>query len=139
LERRVLECGYALERVKNDYGIDADLTTFDDEGELEYGYIRFQVKSTDRLTFAEVGTEIPQRVRIADLKTWLFELYPIILVVYDAANDRAFWLDVQEHVRERKLSSDARTVTLRIPVKQRLTADAIRTIRFRKNNLVSER
>ncbi len=133
LERKALECGYALERVKNDYGIDADLATFDEKGQVESGYIRFQVKSTDTLQTTTSGETIRLRVLIADLKTWLYDINPVIVVHYDAIEDRAFWLDIQEYVREYAVESDARTLTLRIPTGNLLTADAIRDMRIRKN------
>jgi len=43
---------------------------------------------------------------------------PVILVVYDAAADKAYWLNVQAYFESRRsqLSQMGRTVTLHIPV-----------------------
>lgn len=133
LERRVLECGYGIERLRIDYGIDVDVVTFDTNGDVESGFLRFQLKATDHPNYLEDQTALRQRVAVADLKTWLFELYPMILMVYDAAQDHAYWLDVQEYVNQHEVDFDAKTVTLRIPISNRLTADTVRSFREVKN------
>lgn len=72
-------------------------------------------------------------------KTWLFELYPLFLIVYDAKGDRAYWLDVQEYVQKQKLDwEDVRTMTLRVPASQLLTAETILEMRKRKNLRVTD-
>lgn len=138
LERKVLECGFCIERVQNDYGIDVDVTTFDIAGEIEGGFIRFQLKATDRLVVLEDGERIAQRVSTADLKAWLFELYPVILIVYDAQKNRAFWLDMQDEVRKSKIEqSGVKTITLHVPLKQQLTEQSILDFRALKNQLIA--
>ena len=49
LERLVLRCGWTVERSRHDYGIDLYMHTYNANGEVENGWIRFQVKATDRL------------------------------------------------------------------------------------------
>ncbi len=139
VERKVLECGYSFERTRTDYGIDAEILTFDERGEVESGTIRVQVKATDTLKQDASGRIVLQRVSTADLKSWLFELHPVLVLVYDAAEDGAYWLDVQEYVREQKTEwEDTRTVTLRIPKAHQLSIEAVRNTRDRKNRDVSE-
>ena len=59
------------------------------------------------------------------------DAHPVILVLYDAARDRAFWLDVQAYCDEvnktepHRLTLDQETVTTRIPVKNKLTLRAV--------------
>lgn len=140
LERKVLECGYCFQRTWHDYGIDGEVLTFDERGEVESGFLLFQLKATDSLKTVEAGTHIPQRVLTADLKTWLFDLNPVILVVYDATADRAHWLDVQDHVREYKLShTGLRSTTLHVPTHQLLTAAVIRVLRERKMRALADK
>ena len=90
LERKVLECGYSVGRVRSDYGIDIDIITFDKRGDVESGTVRVQLKATDSLKLDAAGETVLQRVSVRDLKTWLFELYPLFLIVYDAKGDRAY-------------------------------------------------
>jgi hypothetical protein len=60
---------------------------------------------------------------------------PVILMVYDARKDRAYWLYVQSHFRRRKgfnLFAAGKSVTVRIPTENVVNAAAMRTFaRFR--------
>lgn len=136
LERAVLECGFVLEVKAHDYGFDATLVTFNARGEVENGLCEIQLKATDHLKLSADGGYVLQRVSGRDLKLWLFEVFPVFLVVYDAAGDRAFWLDLQEYARNPGIDADhLRTVTLRIPVRNVLNADAVRGWRETKNRI----
>jgi hypothetical protein len=79
-------------------------------------------------------------VTSADLRYWLLELMPVVLVVYDAIGDRAFWLDVQAYAAQHDLDADevGDSVTLRIPVASLFTPDAARAIRERKEVVRAE-
>jgi hypothetical protein len=56
------------EHVHQDYGYDMLMTTFDDEGKVEPGQVRIQVKATDHLNvLQDVGT-ISIRVDRPDLR-----------------------------------------------------------------------
>ena len=139
VERAVLQCGYTVERTRHDYGIDLWVDTFDRRGEYEVGEIKLQVKATDSLSRTSDGQAISWRVAAADLRSWLFHVVPVILVVYDAKGDVAYWLDVQEYALGQGTTFDltGRTVTLRIPVANLWTPKAVRQLRALKNRLVS--
>jgi hypothetical protein len=66
---------------------------------------------------------------------WLNEARPVILVMYDAARDQAFWLNVQEYFRGQRWAERAgatTTVTVRIPTANILDESAVRRFgRFR--------
>src|SRR4051812_19570800 len=47
-ERQGLLCGFSLERILHDYGLDLILFTYNSGGELEDGCIFLQVKATER-------------------------------------------------------------------------------------------
>jgi hypothetical protein len=49
LEGQVLLCGYAMERVAHDYGINLELFTLNKKGEIEEGKVLLQVKASDHL------------------------------------------------------------------------------------------
>jgi hypothetical protein len=55
----------------------------------------------------------------------------VILAVYDAANDRAFWIHVQEHAQaeaSRTIVEFSSSLTIRIPVSQRITVEAVQVM-----------
>ena len=47
--RFALQCGFAAEELRQDYGLDLAVFTFDDQGYLESGVIWMQLKATDQL------------------------------------------------------------------------------------------
>ncbi len=52
IEGHVLRCGWLVERMAHDYGIDLELHTFDRSGQVQPGEILLQLKATDRLRVA---------------------------------------------------------------------------------------
>ena len=135
LERQVLRRGHQLRRVPEpEYGTDAVMLHFSPETrEIENGWIEFQVKSTDELNFVDNGKSVACTVELAHVHYWYWEAaHPFILVLYDAQNHRAFWIDVQTYVDEHGIE-DRRRMTVRIPAQNRLTVNAID--RFRELSL----
>jgi len=59
-----------------------------------------QVKATDHLKRLAGGQTISWRIESAHLHHWLNEPMPVILVVYDAQQDEAYWLYVQKYFEE---------------------------------------
>jgi len=97
VERHALLCGYSVERIFHDYGIDLLIATYDDSGQYENGEIRVQLKATDRLKVVSGAEYVTIRVPREDLLHWLGELMPVILTVYDAQADVAYWVYVQNY------------------------------------------
>jgi hypothetical protein len=135
LERKVLERGHWLDAPRNDYGIDATMFHHNERGEVENGEVRFQLKATSKLKLSRDGTWISQRVETRDLRYWYFELFPVLIIVYEAQKDRAFWLHIQDYVDSHPalMESDADTTTLRVSTRNKLSLRAID--RFRKLSL----
>jgi hypothetical protein len=131
LERKVLLRGHWLDSPRNDYGVDAIMFHHGPNGEVENGEVRFQLKATDRLETLAAGDQIGQRVSTQDLRYWYFESYPLILIVFDAIRNRAFWLDVQSYLERRPegLESASERVTLHVPLRNMLTLRSIDTFR----------
>ena len=130
VERQILLRGFASNRLTTDYGIDMLMYTYTDVGELERGHALFQVKATDRLQVLQDGQTIVSRIEVADLKAWEDERVPVILVVYDGQNDKAYWLFIQAYLAEKNVSGDdlltaQDRVTVRIPRTNRLNRKAI--------------
>jgi len=135
LERHALLCGFVVERVRYDYGIDLELFTFTKSGEIDEGKILLQVKASDRLRIRPGQMTFGFRIERKDLVLWLAQPMPVILVVYDAPRDTAYWLYVQSYFRrwrEFNLFAAGQTITIQVPIKNVVTTAAIRRYaRFR--------
>jgi hypothetical protein len=135
VERFVLRCGWTVERKQHDYGLDLSMETYNADGEVENGWVLFQLKATDSVRRSANGTVIPLRLEWRDLLFWLNDPAPVILVVYEAPQDRAYWLNVQEYFRGTpwvKRAGQATTVTVSVPAGNVLDEAAIRRFaRFR--------
>jgi hypothetical protein len=133
LERKVLQRGHWLDAPRNDYGIDATMFHHNERGEVENGEVRFQLKATRRPKVSRNGVWIAQPVDARDLRYWYFEPYPVIVILYDAQRERAFWLHVQEYVDQHPelMESEAQSLTVRIPTRNKLhlfTIDRLRNL-----------
>jgi hypothetical protein len=106
VERYALLCGFIIEETQHDYGIDLRIATFTDTGEMEPGYIYIQLKATDRLRVLKDGNTVAFRVKRGDLALWAREPMPVILILYDAQADQAYWLYVQAWLRQSPLLLD---------------------------------
>jgi Domain of unknown function (DUF4365) len=118
VERHALLCGFSVRYSKHDYGIDLWIATYNRLGEIENGEIRVQLKATDHLKIISGGQWVVFPVERRDLRHWLLEPMPIILVVYDAAVDLAYWLYVQAYFKSQPgfdLTKAGPKVTVRIP------------------------
>ena len=110
----------------HDYGLDLQMRTFDAHGEPESDSVLFQVKATDHLKVTADGSAVVFRIDKADLVSWMRETFPVILVLYDAQADVAYWLYAQGHFAARKGDYGAgQTVTAHIPVANVLDEPAI--------------
>lgn len=127
-ERHALLCGFSIDRVQSDYGYDLYLFTYNANGEIQTGDIRVQLKATDHMPQARQNGYFAVRVDRSDLALWLYEVLPVILVVYDAQADKAYWVHVQQYFDDRpdfSLFAAGQTVTIHIPLESTLTIDAI--------------
>jgi hypothetical protein len=109
--------------------------TYSQSGEIESGQVLLQVKASDRLRLLRDQQTIALAVNREDLKLWIREPDPVILVVYDGGSERAYWEYVQARFEEQRtveLYRGQGHVTVHIPTTNRLNRQAIRTFaRFR--------
>jgi Domain of unknown function (DUF4365) len=129
VERHALLSGFVVEEIIHDYGVDLNLITFNTKGEIEAGEVLLQVKASDRLTLDAKRNAFGCRIDRRDLARWLTEPLPVVLVVYDARKDVAYWLYVQSYFRRQKpfnLFAAAKTVTLWIPTANVVAETAMR-------------
>jgi hypothetical protein len=144
LERKVLANGYLLRRPARDYGIDVTMFHFDSAGRIENGEVRFQLKATDNLKYDSRRVSIPIRIDTRDVDHWNDEVSPVILVVFDAPNERAFWLDFHEYVESnpKVIKTETKSVRLHVPLANELTIESIEAFRqksLQTLNLASRR
>ncbi len=138
LERQVLLCGYTGQRVQHDYGYDFTVVTYDQHGQIEGGVVFFQVKATDHVSLLRDGQTITWPVSRRDLKLWLSEAYPVILVLYDGSRDRAYWLYVQDYFAgypTAELFAAGNELNVHIPSVQRVNRQSIRGIARQKGKI----
>jgi hypothetical protein len=143
VERIALLCGFAVQATRPDYGIDLNLYTFDEDGEPDPGYVLMQLKATDNLVTLADGETIPVRIDRADLARWLDEPMPVILILYAAREESAYWLYVQAHfARLRRegfaLSSAGATLTVHLSRAQILDQTAMRRFAQYKARMIDQ-
>jgi hypothetical protein len=95
VERQALFGDGFVEKFYRDYGYDLFLFTHLPTGEVEGGSVFLQVKATERLHRPRSAPGAAFRLARADLIGWLAEMAAVILIVYEASMDRAYWLHVQ--------------------------------------------
>ena len=143
VERFVLRCGYTVERIVHDFGIDLALSTYSAGGEIENGQVYVQLKATDHLRLRGDQPTIAFSVRRADLELWLREPFPCILIVYDARADVAYWLYLQAYFGQLanfRLAEAGETVTVYLPRENVVDEAAIRRFaRYRDDVLAQMR
>lgn len=140
VERQVLLRGHILRRPERDYGVDVTIFHFSSDGEIENGEVRFQLKAAENLKVVKEGTAVTFPIKTGDLHYWSLEIYPFILVVFDATREKAFWLNVQEYVGEHPDIRDSKnkTVNVHIPVSNALTVESIDVFRERSLGTIEQ-
>ena len=130
LARQVLRRGHQLLRPgQREYGWDATMFHFSENGRVEIGEVRFQCKATDHLRLVDDGSAVAVRVDARDLLYWQWDIYPFILIVYDAQKERAFWVHIQDYAVPENVSETQESLTIRIPIRQKLNLRAIDSFR----------
>jgi len=139
VERQALSCGFSIERVTHDYGIDVLLFTYNSAEEIENGHVEVQVKATEHPRYVDDGTSLAIRIQSADIAYWQFQPMPVMLVLYEATRDQAFWIHIQEaRQAEESLKNDQESVTIRLPIAKRLTSDTMRHFQSCRNQVVAK-
>ena len=104
IQRQILLSGNILRRFsENDYGYDGMIDTFNERGEAENLSFKIQLKSTDNihLSLQKEGFSIDLSKR--DLELWLDNVYPVLLILYDAQGEITYFVDLQTHFKENRL------------------------------------
>ena len=121
VELRALECGYSTERIYHDYGIDMNLYTYNEYGEIENGFVSLQLKATDNPDYTVDKKYVCFPIKKSDLQHWYREIYPVIFVVYDAQARKAYWIYIQnyfEKIPDFDFDIVGKTYTVKIETRQ---------------------
>jgi hypothetical protein len=125
-ERQALLSGYSVERVLRDYGYDLTLYTYDSNGYVENDCVFIQVKSSDKLRIRSDRAAISVRLERAHVTHWVKQRMPVILAVYDARADAAYWLHVQSYFAANMMKLvGQRSLTVHVSVANRLDQQAM--------------
>ena len=65
------------------------------------------------------------------------ELHPFILVLYDSTGKRAFWIEIEDLLRQ-SLNLDQSTETIRIPVSNQLSTQTIEAFRQKSLEVIKK-
>ena len=114
-ERHVLRAGHVVQRVVFDYGYDLYLTVFNQNGEIEPGNAFVQLKATDTPQYRR-GDFIVVVLEREHLLQWLQEPMPVFFVVYDATQEQAFWIEVQDQFWNHVDQLGGVTISVRVPL-----------------------
>jgi hypothetical protein len=141
VERFASLAGYATSVPASDYGTDLNVYTFAQDGQVENGYVSIQLKATDAPNYLSDGEHVSFPVERAHLESWLREPSPVILVLYDALREKAYWLYVQRYFEQAEgfeLASAGRTVAVRLRVEDVMSVEAIRSFRTFKERVLAQ-
>jgi hypothetical protein len=123
-----------------DYGIDLHVQTFDKDGYVESEEIKVQIKSVQRIKRLRNGFDFAVSLDMGHVHYWANHFLPVLLIVYDASKHEAYWLYVQRALAFEgfPLKFNARTRTIHMSIKNRLTPKTFREIAKWKNNVTSK-
>jgi hypothetical protein len=136
VERFIIEEGHSVQRLTADYGYDLVMMTYDEQGYAEAGLVYLQLKAAETLTRS--GENYPFDVDIRDYNLWRIERIPVILVLFDAARKRAYWLHVQDYFEKnpsRRPRRGAKTIRVQVDGRQAVNRRAVAEWRRRKEEV----
>ena len=104
IERQILLSGNVLRRFReNDYGYDGMIETFNEQGEAENLIFMIQLKSTDNIQFSNDKGGFIVDLSRRDLELWLKNTLTVLLILYDAQGEIAYFVDLQTYFNENRI------------------------------------
>ena len=88
VERLVLRCGWTVERVQHDYGLDLIMRTYSASGQIQSGSIWLQLKATEHMPKLSGNQTFPVRIEWRDLLLWVNEPCNNIFVAENGRHER---------------------------------------------------
>lgn len=136
-EKQILMVGAIIQRYFKDYGYDGELQTFDENGLYETGYALIQLKSTDFPKLSKNQDALSFDLSKRDLELWLYEDVPVVVILYCANWDKAYYVELATYFDENKLDLQkvSKFVRIQIPLQNIFDTQAVQTIRTLKNKI----
>ena len=104
IEKQILLSGNVLNRNSgSDYGYDGMVDTFDEQGQVDNINFMFQLKSTDFIELSPQKGGFIVDLSKRDLELWLKSRLPVLLILYDAQAEIAYFVDLQAYFNENRL------------------------------------
>jgi hypothetical protein len=128
IERQVLLTGNVLRRFPEyDYGYDGVIETFNEQGEKQNPMFMIQLKSTDNIQLSPQKGGFIIDLSKRDLELWLESSYPVLLLLYDAQKEVAYFTDLQTYFNENRilLTNVRKFVRVFLPPQSVFTTTAI--------------
>ena len=140
VEKFIVAAGHTVERLMSDYGYDLSMATFTPDGGAEPGNVWFQLKATDALAWMRDGDTIPFSLDWKDVSLWREEPMPVILMVYDAIRENAYWLYTQALFQSdvRFRGNGSGTITVHLSRSNVLNEQAVGLFRLFKQNVLDQ-
>ena len=141
IEYFTLKCGFSVEHIEDDYGYDLEIYTYNKNGEIENGLVYLQLKSTDNITRYERKKGFSYPIEKAHLEIWLKEPMPVILVLFDAKNEKAYWVYIQGYFEQKGISLnfvDQENLSIYFDEKNIVNVAAIKKWKEYKDKLLSQ-
>jgi len=140
VEYFALKCGFSVERIQADYGYDLHIYCYDDNGEFENGVIYLQLKSTDNIGKCRRTDGYSYSFENEHLEIWTNEPMPVIIVLFDAANEIAYWTYLQAFVRKTgiRTKSGKKTFTIRFSENNVVGTEDVRKWKKYKDRILSQ-
>ncbi|MEM1123408.1 MAG: DUF4365 domain-containing protein [Bacteroidota bacterium] len=137
VEKQALFGRCTMQRITFDYGLDAEIRTFSNNGEPEVGLILVQIKSTDKIKLSSKQNGYVFDLSKQDLEYWLEEIVPVLLVVYDAKNDVGYFINLQEYFRQKELLLEKINKFIRVYITKdnKFTSQVVINTRKLKNQI----
>ena len=141
IEFHILSAGCTMQRHEYDYGYDAFINLYNENGEAENGRIEIQLKSTDHLEVSEEKKVILFDLEKRDLDLWLYSDDPVLFIVYDAQKKIAYWLDLLDYfkINRETLKKINKFVRVYIPLDNVFTDITVQEFRKLKNKQYGNR
>ena len=107
VERQILCAGFTVNRiVHNDYGYDSVVYTFNEQDEISSFIFHIQLKSTDHILLSSNKKTVIFDLSKRDLELWLSGSIKLILVLYDAEKEMAYYIDLQDYFKREGILFD---------------------------------
>ncbi len=104
IERQILLSGNVLRRfTEYDYGYDGMIETFNEFGETQNLSFMIQLKSTDNIQLSPQKQGFIVDLSKRDLELWLESHFPVLLVLYDAEAEIAYFTDLQTYFNKNRI------------------------------------